>query len=68
MGRVKAVLYRFQACQCLDAAGVITSIPAGLYFVAELDVITFDVGNKRFDLDKSAFNLLKAEGKVTLMP
>lgn len=65
MGRVKAVFYRFQECQCLNVAGVLDTIPAGTHAVAELDVVTVAVGAKRFDLDKASFNLLKAEGKVT---
>ncbi|HGY9637899.1 TPA: hypothetical protein ACOJPK_003377 [Pseudomonas putida] len=65
MGRIKAVLYRFQECQCLNVAGKMDTIPAGIHAIAELDVITLTVGPKRFDLDKAAFNQLKAEGKVT---
>jgi len=67
MGRVNSVSYRIQECQCLNTAGVLETIPAGIHMVAELDVITFTVRNKRFDLDKAAFNQLKAEGKVTHM-
>lgn len=67
MGRVKSVVYRFQECQCLTINGDLETVPAGIHPVAELDVITLTVGNKRFDLDKAAFNQLKAEGKVTHM-
>lgn len=65
MGKVQAVLYRFAECECRNVFGGVDAIPAGIYPVAELDVVTVAAGNKRFDLEKNAFNLLKAEGKVT---
>lgn len=65
MGKVKAVLYRFAECECRNVSGGVDTIPAGIYPVAELDVISVAVGPKQFDLEKTAFNLLKAEGKVT---
>jgi hypothetical protein len=65
MGRVKAVLYRFADCECRNIAGGLDPIPAGIYPVAELDVVSVAVGPNKLDLDKTAFDLLKAEGKVT---
>lgn len=64
MGRFQSVLYRFEDCQCRNVAGGLDSIPAGTYSVAELDAVTVYVGAATFDLNKSAFNLLKAEGKA----
>ncbi|MNN00493.1 hypothetical protein D3C81_1130850 [compost metagenome] len=68
MGKVKGVLYRFQDCQCPNIYGGLDTIPAGLYWVAELDVVSVAVGPRKLDLEKNAFNLLKADGKATHMP
>lgn len=64
MGKVNAVLYRFDDCQCSNVLGRLESIPAGVYPVAELNVITVHIGAAILDLNKSAFDLLKAQGKV----
>jgi len=61
---VAAVLYRFKDCQCLDVAGKMQDIPAGIYSVAELSCITVAIGNRRVDLELNAFNSLKAQGVV----
>lgn len=68
MGKVQGVLYRFQDCQCLNIYGGLDTIPAGIYIVAEIDVVSVAVGPKKLDLEKNAFNLLKAEGKAIYMP
>jgi hypothetical protein len=64
MGRT--VYYVFTECECLNASGGMDTIPAGMHAVAELDVVTVYVGSKVFDLNKNAFNLLKAQRKVTI--
>lgn len=61
---VNAIWYRFQECQCLDVRGVIRDIPEGCYAGVELSAVKVIIGNQAFDLDKNAFNQLKADGKV----
>lgn len=64
MGRT--LYYDFKECECLNVAGELDTIPAGRHAVAELDAVTVYVGAKTFALNKNAFNLLKAERKVTI--
>lgn len=65
MGRT--VQYQFDECQCNNVLGRPELIPAGNYPVAEMDVVTVFIGAIVLDLNKSAFNSLKAEGKARLI-
>lgn len=64
MGRAITVNWVFQNCECLNVAGELETIPAGIHAVTEQDVVTVKVGTKTFDLDKAAFKQLRAQGKV----
>ena len=61
-----AIYYDFQDCDCLGANGRPVTIPAGRHPVAERDVVTVIIGSRVLDLDKNAFNQLKAQRKVTI--
>ena len=64
MGRVQAVTYQFEECQCNNVRGTTETIPAGIYLVAELDVVSVHIGMAVLDFPAYAFNLLKAQGKA----
>ncbi|MFL1478526.1 MULTISPECIES: hypothetical protein [unclassified Pseudomonas] len=61
---VKAIWYRFEQCQCLDIRGVMQNIPEGIHAVAELSAVNVIIGTKNLELNKNAFNQLKADGKA----
>ncbi len=59
-----AIRYSFEECQCLDTRGLMQNIPAGIHQVAERDAVTVWIENRTLDLNKNAFNQLKADGKA----
>jgi hypothetical protein len=61
-----SLYYDFQECQCLNTTGQLVTIPAGRYVVTELSSVTVVVGSNSLDLEKNAFNQLKAQRKVNI--
>jgi hypothetical protein len=59
-----AVNYKFEECDCLGSSGNIVHIPAGIWPVAELDVVSVQVRGSVLDLNNSAFQSLKVQGKA----
>jgi len=64
---VRAKWYRFKECKVVNTTGTEITIPAGLYGVGELDIVSILLNDHRvIDIHKPAFALLKMEGKATL--
>ncbi len=53
--------YDFKECECVNLAGELITIPAGRHVVAETDVVSVQVGDQTFDLDKTTFKLLRTQ-------
>ncbi len=62
-----ALHYRFDACECLGAAGTLLEIPQGIWPVAERDAVCALVAGQVLALDAPAFERLKLEGKARLL-
>lgn len=64
MSKIQSAIYEFDECQYTNVRGQPGTLPAGIYPVAELDVVSIAVGTAVIEMSGSAFNLLKVEGKA----
>lgn len=56
--------FRFEECQCLGVAGNRVDIPAGIWYVVELDTVSVYLGGRVLDFERNAFQGLKLERKA----
>lgn len=56
--------FKFVECICPGTEGNTVDIPAGIWPVAERDIVTVYVGAKVLELEKNAFQKLKLERKA----
>jgi|APEBP8051073058_1049385.scaffolds.fasta_scaffold06331_3 hypothetical protein len=59
-----AVNCKFEGCECLGTNGQNINIPAGIWPVAELDIVSVYINGRVLELNNSAFQGLKLERKA----
>lgn len=59
--------YKFVDCESVGVSGKMISIPAGVWPVVESICATVLVGTRSLDLELNGFQLLKLDGRATLV-
>ncbi len=66
--RIQPMRYKFVECECNDSVGRLVKIPAGVWDVGELDIVSVYIdGNRVIDLFLSVFQHLKRDGKAIIV-